>query len=177
VEQARARVGICVGDCLHRSSRAETAELVASANTCPPFLSASRARADIFRLVTPTETQIGPLARFRLAQAGQASQGEAHLLRSHRLRRRSRLPCRQRRSSRRRTRSSAGRVPGMPRGARRTPSPPAQLSPVATRHLFCRWCRSASQRAGSCRRILVGSKRILQRTMHLDLADGSSSAT
>jgi hypothetical protein len=35
----RARVGIRVGDCLPRSSRAETAELFASANACPPTLS------------------------------------------------------------------------------------------------------------------------------------------
>jgi hypothetical protein len=38
---ARARVGIRVGDCLPRSSRAETAEPFASANTCPPSLSPS----------------------------------------------------------------------------------------------------------------------------------------
>jgi hypothetical protein len=38
---ARARVGIRVGDCLPRSSRAETAELFASANPCPPSLSPS----------------------------------------------------------------------------------------------------------------------------------------
>jgi hypothetical protein len=38
---ARARVGIRVGDCLPRSSRAETTELRASANTCPPSLSPS----------------------------------------------------------------------------------------------------------------------------------------
>jgi hypothetical protein len=41
VAGARARVGIRVGDCLPRSSRAETAELFASANACPPFLSPS----------------------------------------------------------------------------------------------------------------------------------------
>jgi hypothetical protein len=38
---ARARVGIRVGYCLPRSSRAEMAELFASANACPPSLSPS----------------------------------------------------------------------------------------------------------------------------------------
>jgi hypothetical protein len=76
------------------------AELFASENTCPSSLSPSLSLVLARIYSTPTETQIGPSAELRLAQPGQAPQGYAHLLRSHRSRRRSPLPCGQRRSSR-----------------------------------------------------------------------------
>jgi hypothetical protein len=59
---ARARVGIRVGDCLPRRSRAEMAELFASANTCPPSRSPSlplvRARINFASLLPPRRKSV-----------------------------------------------------------------------------------------------------------------------
>jgi hypothetical protein len=180
---ACARVGIRVGDCLPRSSRAETAELFAAANTCPPSLSPSLplspscARGSILTRhfhrdanrsisqVPPGSSGAGLSGRgassaqppFEEAEPG-AVQTEAELATMDKKQRWARAGHAKR--------SETDAFPSRAAVACRYPTFVLQMVP---KRKLTRWI--------SGRRILVGSKRILQRTMHVNPADGSSRAT